>query len=62
MGWASGYGRYYYFPDIDQTFVVIANFRDGVPVEASQEIYLITHKVFQNTGTKKLLPNNTIER
>lgn len=39
---ASGYGGYYYFPNIGRAFVVITNFRDGVLIKAKQGIYLIT--------------------
>jgi hypothetical protein len=39
---ASGYGGYYYFPNIGKAFVVITNFRDGVLIKAKQGIYLIT--------------------
>ena len=38
----SGYGGYYYFPNIGRAFVVIINFRDGVLIKAKQGIYLIT--------------------
>lgn len=41
---ASGYGGYYYFPNIGRAFVVITNFRDGVLIKAKQGIYLITPK------------------
>jgi hypothetical protein len=39
---ATGYGGYYYFPNIGRAFVVITNFRDGVLIKAKQGIYLIT--------------------
>jgi hypothetical protein len=39
---ASGYGGYYYFPNIGRTFMVITNFRDGVLIKAKQGIYLLT--------------------
>ena len=39
---ASGYGGYYYFPNIGRAFVVITNFRDGVLIKTKQSIYLIT--------------------
>ena len=39
---ASGYGGYYYFPNIGRAFVVITNFRDGVLIKANQGIYLVT--------------------
>jgi hypothetical protein len=39
---ASGYGGYYYFPNIGRAFVVITNFKDGVLIRAKQGIYLIT--------------------
>ena len=39
---ASGYGGYYYFPNIGRAFVVITNFRDGVLIKAKHRIYLIT--------------------
>ena len=41
---ASGYGGYYYFPNIGRAFVVITNFKDGVLIKAKQGIYLITPK------------------
>ena len=39
---ATGYGGYYYFPNIGRTFMVITNFRDGVLIKAKQGNYLIT--------------------
>jgi hypothetical protein len=39
---ASGYGGYYYFPNIGRAFMVITNFRDGVLIRTKQGIYLIT--------------------
>ena len=39
---ASGYGGYYYFPNIGRAFMVITNFRDGVLIKAKQGVYLIT--------------------
>jgi hypothetical protein len=39
---ASGYGGYYYFPNIGRTFMVITNFRDGVLIRTKQGTYLIT--------------------
>jgi hypothetical protein len=39
---ASGYGGYYYFPNIGRAFVVITNFKDGVLIKAKQGVYLIT--------------------
>jgi hypothetical protein len=39
---ASGYGGYYYFPNIGRAFVVITNFKDGVLIKAKQGIYLVT--------------------
>ena len=41
---ASGYGGYYYFPNIGRAFVVITNFKDGVLIKAKQGSYLITPK------------------
>lgn len=41
---ASGYGGYFYFPNIGRAFVVMTNFRDGVLIKAKQGIYLITPK------------------
>jgi hypothetical protein len=41
---ASGYGGYYYFPNVGRTFVVMTNFRDGVLIKAKQGNYLITPK------------------
>jgi hypothetical protein len=39
---ATGYGGYYYFPNIGRTFMVITNFRDGVLIKTKQGNYLIT--------------------
>jgi hypothetical protein len=39
---ASGYGGYYYFPNIGRAFVVITNFMDGVLIKAKQGVYIIT--------------------
>jgi len=39
---ASGYGGYFYFPNIGKAFVVITNFKDGVLIRAKQGLYLIT--------------------
>ena len=39
---ASGYGEYYYFPNIGRTVVVITNFRDGVLIKTKVGNYLIT--------------------
>jgi hypothetical protein len=41
---ATGYGGYYYFPNIGRAFVVITNFKDGVLIKAKQGIFLITPK------------------
>jgi len=41
---ASGYGGYYYFPNVGRAFVVITNFRDGVLIKTKQGNYLITPK------------------
>jgi hypothetical protein len=41
---ATGYGGYYYFPNIGKTFVVITNFRDGVLIKTKQGNFLITPK------------------
>jgi hypothetical protein len=41
---ASGYGGYYYFPNVGRTFVVMTDFRDGVLIKAKQGNYLITPK------------------
>jgi hypothetical protein len=41
---ATGYGGYYYFPNVGRTFVVITNFRDGVLIKTKQGNYLITSK------------------
>ena len=39
---ATGYGGYYYFPNIGRTFMVITNFRDGVLIKTRVGNYLIT--------------------
>ena len=39
---ASGYGGYFYFPNIGKAFVVMTNFKDGVLIKAKQGLYLIT--------------------
>ena len=39
---ASGYGGYYYFPNVGRAFVVITNFRDGVLIKTRAGNYLIT--------------------
>ena len=39
---ATGYGGYYYFPNIGRAFMVITNFRDGVLIKTKQGNYLIT--------------------
>jgi hypothetical protein len=39
---ATGYGGYYYFPNVGRTFMVITNFRDGVLIKTKQSNYLIT--------------------
>jgi len=41
---ASGYGGYYYFPNVGRAFVVITDFRDGVLIKTKQGNYLITPK------------------
>lgn len=41
---ATGYGGYYYFPNVGRTFMVITNFRDGVLIKTEQGNYLITPK------------------
>jgi hypothetical protein len=41
---ASGYGGYWYFPNVGRTFVAITNFKDGVFIKANNRIYLITPK------------------
>lgn len=41
---ATGYGGYYYFPNVGRTFMVITNFRDGVLIKTKQGNYLITPK------------------
>jgi hypothetical protein len=39
---ATGYGGYFYFPNVGRTFMVITNFRDGVLMKTKQGNYLIT--------------------
>jgi hypothetical protein len=39
---ASGYGGYWYFPNIGRAFVAITNFKDGVLIKTQHGIYLIT--------------------
>jgi hypothetical protein len=41
---ASGYGGYFYFPNIGRAFVAITNFKDGVFIRTQRGIYLITPK------------------
>jgi hypothetical protein len=41
---ASGYGGYFYFPNIGRAFVAITNFKDGVLIRTQHGIYLITPK------------------
>jgi hypothetical protein len=41
---ASGYGGYWYFPNIGRAFVAITNFKDGVLLRTQHGIYLITPK------------------
>jgi hypothetical protein len=41
---ATGYGGYYYFPNVGRAFMVITNFRDGVLIKTRQGNYLITPK------------------
>ena len=41
---ASGYGGYYYFPNVGRTFMAITNFKDGVLIRTQLGIYLITPK------------------
>jgi len=41
---ASGYGGYWYFPNVGRAFVAIANFKDGVLIRTQHGIYLITPK------------------
>jgi hypothetical protein len=41
---ASGYGGYYYFPNVGRAFVVITNFKDGVLIKTKKGNYLITPK------------------
>ena len=39
---ASGYGGYWYFPNVGRAFVAITNFKDGVLIKTQHGIYLIT--------------------
>lgn len=41
---ASGYGGYYYFPNVGRTFMAITNFKDGVLIRTQRGNYLITPK------------------
>ncbi len=41
---ASGYGGYFYFPNVGRAFVAMTNFKDGVLIRAQHGIYLITPK------------------
>jgi hypothetical protein len=41
---ASGYGGYFYFPNIGRAFVAVTNFKDGVLIRTQHGIYLITPK------------------
>jgi hypothetical protein len=41
---ATGYGGYYYFPNVGRTFMVITNFGDGVLIKTKHGNYLITPK------------------
>lgn len=39
---ASGYGGYFYFPNVGRAFVAMTNFKDGVLIKAQRGNYLIT--------------------
>jgi hypothetical protein len=39
---ATGYGGYFYFPNVGRAFVAMTNFKDGVLIKAQHGIYLIT--------------------
>jgi hypothetical protein len=41
---ASGYGGYYYFPNVGRAFMAITNFKDGVLIKTQHGNYLITPK------------------
>ena len=41
---ASGYGGYYYFPNVGRAFMAITNFKDGVLIRTQHGNYLITPK------------------
>jgi len=45
---ATGYGGYYYFPNVGRAFMAITNFKDGVLIKTKQGNYLITPKDPQN--------------
>jgi asparagine N-glycosylation enzyme membrane subunit Stt3 len=45
---ATGYGGYYYFPNVGRAFMAITNFKDGVLIKTKQGNYLITPKNPQN--------------
>jgi hypothetical protein len=45
---ASGYGGYYYFPNVGRAFVAITNFKDGVLIKTKRGNYLITPKNPEN--------------
>jgi hypothetical protein len=45
---ATGYGGYYYFPNVGRAFMAITNFKDGVLIKTKQGNYLITPKNPEN--------------
>jgi hypothetical protein len=45
---ASGYGGYWYFPNLGRAFVAMTNFKDGVFIRTQHGNYLITPKNPEN--------------